>query len=68
MPRKFYSSRIPWDEADVKVDSFLWRVLTGNCKAVEGLKVIICSRPCEKTSWLARTYLFDRASGGSRIQ
>ena len=48
------------DEADVKVDSFLWRVLTGNCKAVEGLKVIICSRPCEKTSWLARTYLFDR--------
>ena len=48
------------DEADVKVNSFLWRVLTGNCKAVEGLKVIICSRPCEKTSWLARTYLFDR--------
>ena len=48
------------DEADVKVDSFLWRVLAGNCKAVEGLKVIICSRPCEKTSWLARTYLFDR--------
>ena len=48
------------DEAKLKVDSFLWRVLTGNCKAVEGLKIIICSRPCEKTSWLARTYLFDR--------
>ena len=48
------------DEADVKTDSFLWRVLTGNCKAVEGLKVIICSRPCAKTSWLAKTYLFDR--------
>ena len=48
------------DEADVKTDSFLWRVLTGNCKAVEGLKVIICSRPCAKTSWLARTYLFDQ--------
>ena len=48
------------DEAVVKTDSFLWRVLTGNCKAVEGLKVIICSRPCAKTSWLARTYLFDR--------
>ena len=48
------------DEAELKVDSFLWRVVTGNCKAVEGLKIIICSRPCEKTSWLARTYLFDR--------
>ena len=46
------------DKADVKTDSFLWRVLTG--KAVEGLKIIICSRPCEKTSWLATTYLFDR--------
>ena len=48
------------DEAELKTDSFLWRVLTGNCEAVEGLKVIICSRPCEKTSWLAKTYLFDR--------
>ena len=48
------------DEAELKVDSLLWRVLTGKCKAVEGLKIIICSRPCEKTSWLARTYLFDR--------
>ena len=48
------------DETEVKTDSYLWSVLTGNCKAVEGLKVIICSRPCEKTSWLARTYLFDQ--------
>ena len=48
------------DEAELRTDSFLWSVLTGNCEAVEGLKVIICSRPCEKTSWLAKTYLFDR--------
>ena len=48
------------DEAKVNTDSLLWRILTGACKAVEGLKVIICSRPCEKFSWLARNCPFDR--------
>ena len=48
------------DEANVKTDSLLWRVLTGNCKAVEGLKVIICCRPCERASWLAKNCPFDR--------
>ena len=48
------------DEADVKTDCLLWRVLMGNCKAVEGLKVIICSRPCERMAWLAKNCPFDR--------
>ena len=48
------------DEADVKTDCLLWRVLKGECKAVEGLKVIICSRPCERTAWLAKNCPFDR--------
>ena len=48
------------DEANVKTNSLLWRVLKGDCKAVEGLKVIICSRPCEKTAWLAKNCPFDR--------
>ena len=48
------------DEADVKTESLLWRVLKGDCKAVEGLKVIICSRPCERTAWLAKNCPFDR--------
>ena len=48
------------DEANVKTDSLLWRVLTGKCKAVEGLKVIICCRPCERASWLAKNCPFDR--------
>ena len=48
------------DEANVKTDSLLWRVLTGKCRAVEGLKVIICCRPCERASWLAKNCPFDR--------
>ena len=48
------------DEANVKTDSLLWRVLTGKCKAVEGLKVVICCRPCERASWLAKNCPFDR--------
>ena len=48
------------DEANVKTDSLLWRVLTGKCQAVEGLKVIICCRPCERASWLAKNCPFDR--------
>ena len=48
------------DEANVKTDCLLWRVLTGKCKAVEGLKVIICCRPCERASWLAKNCPFDR--------
>ena len=48
------------DEATVKTGSLLWRVLTGTCKAVEGLKIIICSRPCEMTAWLTKNCPFDR--------
>ena len=48
------------DEANVKTDSLLWQVLTGKCQAVEGLKVIICCRPCERASWLAKNCPFDR--------
>ena len=48
------------DEADVKTDCLLWRVLKGECKAVEGLKVITCSRPCERMAWLAKNCPFDR--------
>ena len=48
------------DEANVKTDSLLWRVLKGDCKAVEGLKVIICSRPCKRMAWLMKNCSFDR--------
>ena len=48
------------DEASVDVDSFLWRVLTGKCDDLPNLSIIICSRPCEKTTWLSKKCVFHR--------
>ena len=50
------------DEADVApyMNSLLWQVLCGNCQDLPRLRVIICSRPCEKTLWLSRQGLIDR--------
>ena len=48
------------DEANVDVDSLLWRVLTGKCDDLPSLSIIICSRPCEKTTWLSKKCVFHR--------
>ena len=48
------------DEGNVDVDSFLWRVLMGKCDDLPNLSIIICSRPCEKTTWLSKKCVFHR--------
>ena len=48
------------DEADVKIPSLLWDVLSGSCEDLPRLNVVICSRPCERTSWLSKHSLFHR--------
>ena len=48
------------DEADVDIKSLLWQVLSGKCKELPKLNVIICSRPCKKTAWLSKHCLFHR--------
>ena len=48
------------DEADVKDPSLLWDVLSGSCEDLPRLNVVICSRPCERTSLLSKYSLFHR--------
>ena len=48
------------DEANVDIKSLLWLVLSGKCKELPKLNVIICSRPCKKTAWLSKHCLFHR--------
>ena len=48
------------DEAKVEVQSLLWQVLVGKCEEVPKLSMVICGRPCERMSWLAKHCLFHR--------
>ena len=48
------------DEANVKIPSLLWGVLSGSCEDLPRLNVVICSRACERTSWLSKHSLFHR--------
>ena len=48
------------DEATVDEDSLLWEIVTGKCKDLPRLKLIILSRPCERALWLSKNCLFHR--------
>ena len=48
------------DEATVYEESLLWEILTGKCEDLPRLKLIVCSRPCERALQLSKQSLFHQ--------
>ena len=48
------------DKARVVEDSLLWKILTGECRDLPRLKLIVCSRPCARARWLSEHGQFNQ--------